>query len=133
MYLLDTNICIYIIKKNPAVVLKVLKRKSVKDIHVSSITVAELEYGVAKSMYPAKNRLALIEFLSFFHILDFNGSDAAAFGSIRASLEKKGAIIGPMDLLISAQALARKLVLVTNNSKEFERIDGIRLENWVRP
>ena len=99
MYLLDTNICIYIIKKKPVDVLKTLKTKSKKDIYISSITIAELEYGVAKSQFPEKNKIALIEFLSIFNILPFDDNDAVCFGIIKTELEKKGKIIGPMDLL----------------------------------
>jgi len=132
MYLLDTNICIYIIKKKPADVLKALKTKSEKDIYVSSITIAELEYGVAKSRFPEKNKIALIEFLSIFNILPFDDIDAVEFGYIKTDLEKKGKIIGPMDLLIAAQAKSKKLILVTNNIKEFERVEGIKIENWIK-
>lgn len=132
MYLLDTNICIYIIKKKPVDVLKTLKTKSKKDIYVSSITIAELEYGVAKSSFPEKNKIALIEFLSIFNILAFDDTDAVEFGMIKTDLEKKGKIIGPMDLLIAGQAKSKKLILVTNNIKEFERVEGLKLENWVK-
>lgn len=132
MYLLDTNICIYVIKKKPVDVLKTLKTKSKKDIYVSSITIAELEYGVAKSQFPEKNKIALIEFLSIFNILPFDDADAAEFGMIKTDLEKKGRIIGPMDLLIAGQAKSKKLILVTNNIKEFERVEGLKIENWVK-
>jgi tRNA(fMet)-specific endonuclease VapC len=131
MYLLDTNICIYIIKKKPPAVLKRLKSRLKKEIFVSSITVAELEYGVSKSAFPERNKLALIGFLSAFSILDFNDRDAVEYGEIRTELERKGMIIGPMDLLIAAQARAGKLVLVTNNVREFERVEGLGLENWA--
>ncbi len=132
MYLLDTNICIYIIKKKPVDVLKKLKAKSKKDIYVSSITIAELEYGVAKSQFPEKNKIALIEFLSIFNILPFDDTDAVEFGIIKTDLEKKGKIIGPMDLLIAGQAKSKKLILVTNNIKEFERVEGLKIENWLK-
>lgn len=132
MYLLDTNICIYIIKKKPLDVLKTLKIKSKSDIHVSSITIAELEYGVSKSQFPQKNKIALIEFLSIFNILPFDDTDAVEFGMIKTDLEKKGRIICQMDLLIAAQAKSKKLILVTNNVKEFERVAGLKIENWVK-
>lgn len=131
MYLLDTNICIYIIKRKPPEVLEILKTKSNHEIFVSSITVAELEYGVAKSNSPQKNKIALIEFLSIFNILPFDDNDAVEFGLIKAEMSKQGNLIGPMDLLIAAQAKAKNLILVTNNLKEFERINTIRIENWV--
>ena len=132
MYLLDTNICIYIIKKRPLDVIKTLKTKSKKYNYVSSITVAELEYGIAKSQFPEKNKIALIEFLSIFKILPFDDTDAVEFGLIKKDLEKKGKLIGPMDLLISAQAKSKNLILVTNNIKEFGRVEGLKLENWVK-
>lgn len=132
MYLLDTNICIYIIKKKPVEVLNVLKKKLKKDIFISSITVAELEYGVEKSKFPDNNRVSLLEFLSIFDIINFDDKDAVEFGKIKVMLEKIGKIIGPMDLLISSQAISKNMILVTNNEKEFERIDGLRIENWAK-
>jgi tRNA(fMet)-specific endonuclease VapC len=132
MYLLDTNICIYIIKKKPVDVLKTVKTKSKKDIYISSITVAELEYGVAKSRFPEKNKIALIGFLSIFTILPFDDADAVEYGIMRAELEKKGKMIGPMDLLLAAQAKKKRLIIVTNNTREFERLEGLKIENWVK-
>lgn len=131
MYLLDTNICIYIIKKKPVNVLKTLKLKSKSDIYISSITIAELEYGVAKSRFPDKNKIALIEFISIFNILPFDDSDAANYGIIKTELEKRGKIIGSMDLLLAAQAKTKQLILATNNTKEFDRVDGLKIENWA--
>ena len=132
-YLLDTNICIYIIKKKPAVVLKRVQAKPPGEIAISTITVAELEYGIARSRYPDRNRIALLEFLFPFTILDFDPKAAMAYGQIRSLLESKGRPIGPMDLLLAAQAKAHHLVLVTNNEKEFKRIEGLRIENWATP
>ncbi|HNW28390.1 MAG TPA: type II toxin-antitoxin system VapC family toxin [Spirochaetota bacterium] len=131
MYLLDTNICIYIIKEKPARVLEILKKKIKHRICVSSVTVAELQYGVEKSRWIEKNRVALLQFLSIFTIVNFDDKDAVEFGKIKAYLERKGRIIGPMDLLISAQARSKDMTLVTNNMKEFERINGLKLENWA--
>ena len=132
MYLLDTNICIYIIKKKPVDVLRTLKTKSRKDIYISSITIAELEYGVAKSQFPERNKIALIEFLSIFNILPFDDTDAVNFGITKTNLEKGGKTVGSMDLLIAAQAITKRLILVTNNTKEFERVEGLKIENWVK-
>ena len=132
MYLLDTNICIYIIKQKPIEVLHTLKAKSKKEISISSITIAELEYGIVKSSFPEKNKIALIEFLSFFNILHFDDTDATTFGRIKSKVEKTGLIIGPMDLLIAAQAMSKNLILVTNNEKEFKRIGELKIENWVK-
>jgi tRNA(fMet)-specific endonuclease VapC len=131
MYLLDTNICIYIINKRPVQVVGHIKALEPKQIHLSSISLAELEYGVSKSNNRDKNRIALLHFASAFDLLDFNDVDAEAFGAIRADLERKGQIIGPYDMQIAAQALTRNLILVTNNTAEFERIPGLKLENWV--
>lgn len=132
MYLLDTNICIYIIKKKPVDVLRTLKTKSRKDIYISSITIAELEYGVAKSQFPERNKIALIEFLSIFNILPFDDTDAVNFGITKTNLEKGGKTVGSMDFLIAAQAITKRLILVTNNTKEFERVEGLKMENWVK-
>jgi tRNA(fMet)-specific endonuclease VapC len=98
---------------------------------LSSISLAELEYGVSKSSNRDKNRSALLHFASAFDLLDFNDIDAEAFGVIRADLERKGQIIGPYDMQIASQALTRNLILVTNNTAEFERIPGLKLENWI--
>lgn len=130
-YLLDTNICIYIIKQKPSIVLERLQKVKVNEIGISVITLAELEYGVAKSGFPERNKLALIQFLVPFEISPFSETAAAIYGRIRSDLEKKGQIIGPYDLLIGAQALSENLTLVTNNEREFQRIPGLMIENWV--
>ena len=92
---------------------------------------AELEYGVSKSKNREKNRMALVQFASAFDIIEFNDKDAEVFGLIRANLEKHGQIIGPYDMQIAAQAIARDFILVTNNLKEFNRIKELKIENWV--
>lgn len=130
-YLLDTNICIYIIKQKPSIVLERLQKVKVNEIGISVITLAELEYRVAKSGFPERNKLALIQFLVPFEISPFSETAAAIYGRIRSDLEKKGQIIGPYDLLIGAQALSENLTLVTNNEREFQRIPGLMIENWV--
>ncbi len=131
MYLLDTNICIYCIINKPESVLKQLNLKRKYDIYISSITVAELEFGVEKSKYPERNRIALIEFLSIFKSLPFDDEDAQEYGKIKAKLSRDGNIIGSLDILIGSQAKSKNLLLVTNNVKEFERIDELKIENWV--
>jgi len=131
-YLLDTNICIYIIKKKPPAVLKQVESKQPGDIAISTITLAELEYGIARSRYPDRNRVALLEFLLPFTILDFDQAAPAQYGQIRSLLESGGRPIGPMDLLLAAQARAHSLVLVTNNEKEFKRVKGLRVANWAK-
>ena len=131
MYLLDTNICIYIINNNPRVVVNKIKKLKPHQIKLSAITIAELEYGVSKSKYREKNRNAMVDFASAFDILPFDDNDAEVFGLIRADLEKRGQIIGPYDMQIAAQAVGRELILVTNNVGEFSRIKELKIENWV--
>ncbi len=131
MYLLDTNICIYIINKNPRHVVERIKTLKPHQVKLSSISLAELEYGASKSKNRERNRQALLSFASAFDIIEFNDSDAEVYGLIRAELEKKGQLIGPYDMQIAAQAVSRDLVLVTNNTSEFSRITNIKLENWV--
>ncbi|MEN6292725.1 MAG: type II toxin-antitoxin system VapC family toxin [Methanobacterium sp.] len=134
MYLLDTNICIFIMNKKPASVLKKLEQMITQHhkIYLSSISVAELQYGVYHSQSIERNRIALVEFLAPFEILDFNDMDAEVFGKIRADLKKQGKIIGPYDMLIAAQALSRTLILVTNNIDEFRRIQSLKIEDWTK-
>jgi tRNA(fMet)-specific endonuclease VapC len=130
-YLLDTNICIYIINKKPLTTIDRVREKQINDIAISTITIAELEYGIERSRHSAQNRIALLEFLVPFSILDFDQYSAIAYGKIRKQLESKGTPIGPMDLLLAAQALSHNLILVTNNEKEFKRIDNLQVENWA--
>jgi len=130
-YLLDTNICIYLIKKNPPEVLEHLGKLSPIDISISSITVAELYYGAENSIYRERNRLALEEFFLPLEILPFDEKAALQYGIIRADLKKKGKIIGAMDMLIASHAIANNLILVTNNEREFRRISNLKLENWT--
>lgn len=131
MYLLDTNICIYIINNNPKQVVERIKSLKPPQVKLSSISMAEMEYGVSKSRDRERNRQALIHFASAFDIIEFNDNDAEVYGLIRAELEKKGQIIGPYDMQIAAQAISRDLILVTNNTSEFSRISNIKLENWT--
>jgi tRNA(fMet)-specific endonuclease VapC len=130
-YMLDTNICIYIIKKKPANVLDRLKRLDIGDICISVITLAELVYGVEKSQNREKNQIALAAFLAPIEILPFSDRAAVKYGEIRAFLEKTGQTIGAYDLLIAAHALSENLTLVTNNVSEFGRIPDLSIENWV--
>jgi tRNA(fMet)-specific endonuclease VapC len=130
-YLLDTNTCIYVINKKPPSAVARIRSKQAEEIAVSTVTIAELEYGVYRSRKTDQNRIALLEFLVPLVILDFDHGAAAVCGSIRASLESRGTPIGPMDLLIAAQAMSQGLVLVTNNQREFSRVDGLELENWT--
>lgn len=131
IYLLDTNICIYIINRKPPSILKRIHTMKPEQVAISTITIAELEYGAAHSRRPSENRIALIQFLFPFEILDFDQMAAAEYGSIRATLAGKGRSIGPMDMLLAAQAKSRDLVLVTNTEREFRRVEGLRVENWA--
>jgi len=130
-FLLDTNICIYIIRQKPANVLEKFQTLSPSDVGVSSITVAELEYGAYKSQRQEQNRAALSQFLMMLEILPFDAKATQNYGKMRAELEKMGIVIGAMDLLITSQALDRGITLVTNNVREFSRIPGLTWENWV--
>lgn len=129
-YMLDTNICIYIIKEKPQKVLEKFHSLNIGDICISVITFSELEYGVQKSKYTEKNKIALTSFLSPIEILPFNQKAALKYGKIRANLEKQGKIIGAYDLMIGAHALSENLTLITNNENEFKRISELSIENW---
>ncbi len=130
MYLLDTNICIYVINEQPAQVLQRLIQAGRESLAISTVTVAELAFGIAKSKR-TDSRTKLENFLSKFPILDWNQDAAWVYGSVRKTLEAKGQRIGERDLLLACQALALGATMVTNNTKEFERIEGLKLENWV--
>ena len=131
IYLIDTNICIYIMNNHPPEVLQKFKNIGVGKIGISSITISELHYGVCKSNHIKKNIKLLDEFLSPFDILSYDENASRYYGKIRCQLEKQGNLIGPLDMLIAAHALSEKLILVTNNVKEFGRIKLLRIENWV--
>jgi len=130
-YILDTNICIYIIKQKPIGVLKRFETISPLDIGISMITVAELEYGVQKSLFPQQNQDALNKFLSPLMLYDFDFNASQVYGSIRSNLEKKGITIGSLDMLIAAHVLSLNCTLVTNNEKEFNRVENLIIENWT--
>ncbi len=129
--MLDTNICIYLIKRKPMHVVDKLRTFDPGKVAVSSITVAELHYGVSKSNQPDRNREALAEFLLPLEVLPFDENASYHYGDIRNTLEKMGNVIGSMDLLIAAHARSLSLTLITNNLREFERVPGLRADNWV--
>jgi len=132
IYMLDTNLCVYIIRKKPTPVLRKLATSYAPgDIGLSAITVAELQYGVEKSQHQAQNQQALAQFLLPFVIVEFGYDAAVAYGGIRATLERAGTPIGTLDMLIAAHALSLDLALVTNNTREFTRVSGLRLEDWT--
>lgn len=130
MYLLDTNICVFLKNRKPPQVLEKLKTVLDQPVFISSITVAELQFGVYNSQFPERNRVALLEFLAPFQLLKLDDQDAEQFGRIKKTLKDTGLLIGPFDLLIASQALTKELTLVTNNTSEFERVEGLRLEDW---
>ena len=130
-YMLDTNTIIYAINNRPEFVLREFRKHDPADLCISSITLAELEYGVWKSSKPDRNRLALLTFLSAIDILPFDANAAREYGEIRHQLTSQGTPIGSNDLLIAAHAKAEGLTLVTNNIKEFERVPHLKLANWA--
>lgn len=130
-YLLDTNICIYLIKKRPTEVLERFRQHSPKDVAISTITLYELQYGIEKSQYRQSSEDALAKFLLPLDLMDLDHSAAMEAANIRAQLERNGVPIGPYDLLIAGLARSQGMTLVTNNTREFERIAGLHLENWV--
>ena len=130
-YMLDTNICIYVMKNRPERVLERFRKELDRGICISSITLAELEYGMKHSSNPVKNEQSLLKFLLPLSILPFGQAAASAYGEIRAYLQRKGTPIGPLDMLIAAHARAENMILVTNNVREFERVPGLELENWA--
>jgi tRNA(fMet)-specific endonuclease VapC len=129
--MLDTNICIYIIKKKTEKILEILQQKRKSGLRISSITLAELEYANENSMYKEKNKIALMEFLTIVEIEKFDENAAQEYGKVKKELKEKKCLIGPFDMLIGAHAKSLNEILVTNNIKEFERITGLKIENWV--
>lgn len=132
-YMLDTNICIYVMKNRPEKVLERFRKELDNGICISSITLAELEYGMKHSSNPAKNEQSLLKFLLPLSILPFGLAAASAYGEIRAYLQRRGTPIGSLDMLIAGHARAEDLILVTNNIREFERVPDLKLENWAEP
>ena len=133
MYLLDTNICIFLIRNKLSRLKERLLKCNPEQVFLSSITVAELEYGASKSKDREKNREALLNFCADFgNIIDFSNADAEAYGIIRAYLERTGRPIGPYDMQIAAQAMTRNLTVVTHNYDEFSRVPLIKVEDWTR-
>ena len=132
IYLIDTNICIYIMNQKPSEVIQKFKNTEVGQIGISTITVSELSYGVAKSNFKKQNAQRLEEFLTPFEILPYDEAASKYYGIIRAELESQGKVIGPIDMLIAAHALSKDLILVTNNEKEFLGIKSLKFENLAK-
>jgi len=129
-YLLDTNVCIKILKGKSQGILNKITKIDKSGIVIPSVVQFELYYGAYKSVNKEAKLKILKEFLSSFQIINFDSKSAEICGKIRAELEQKGTPIGPYDLIIAATALSKKLVLVTNNTKEFSRVENLLLENW---
>ena len=129
--LLDTNICVYLIRNRPPEVLRRFDEYAVGDVGLSSVTAAELHFGAHKSRSPEQNLAALEQFLLPLTVVGFDEGAAAAYGRVRAFLEGRGTPIGSLDTLIAAHALSLDLTLVTNNVREFERVPDLEVENWV--
>lgn len=130
MYLLDTNACIAILNQRSSTLISTLRSKRADEILLCSIVKAELAYGAHRSQYPEKNLQTLGLFFSQFDSIPFDDRAVDAYGRIRAELSKRGQLIGPMDLMIAAIAFAHDLTLITRNVREFERIAGLKIENW---
>jgi len=130
-YMLDTNMCIYIIKKKPPEIIQRFKQIEISQIGISSITLSELLFGVYKSSKPEQNKLALAQFAAPLEILPFGDEAADFYGRLRTQLEKQGTPIGSLDMLIAAHALSFGCILVTNNEKEFSRVLSLKVENWI--
>ena len=131
IYMLDTDICIYIIKRKPPTVLKRLELIEPGQISMSAITFAELMNGAKKSQHIEANVSRLTALAEILEICSFDQHAAIAYGDVRSRLEKRGEVIGPHDMLIAAHALSLDRTLVTNNHKEFSRVEGLKLENWA--
>lgn len=130
-YMLDTNTCIYIIKRKPPKVIGRFKKADISLIGISSITLSELLYGVSKSSRPEQNQIALAQFAAPLEIMPYDDNAAQSYGDLRAGLEKQGTPIGSLDMLIAAHAISLNCVLIMNNEKEFNRIPNLRIENWA--
>jgi tRNA(fMet)-specific endonuclease VapC len=129
--LLDTNVCIHVIRRRPQTVLRRFEDYGIGEVGVSSVTVAELRYGAEKSSRPEQNFEALGRFLLPLEVLVFGEEAAAAYGQVRAGLERAGTPIGPLDTLIAAHAVSVSVTLVTNNTREFRRVPGLEIEDWT--
>ncbi len=132
-YMLDTNILVYVLNARPGhqAVLERFDSEEPEDLAVSSITLAELRFGIEKSARRAANRKALERVLDALNVVPFDASAAETYGTVRAGLEAQGNPIGPLDTLIAAHALSLGLTLVTNNEREFSKVPRLHVENWV--
>ena len=134
MFLFDTNMCIFIIKKKYEKVMEQLKKNRKKGLYVSSITLAELEFGIANANreYKSRNQIALMEFLSIFEIKSFDENASKEYGTLKKDLKDRNCLMGPLDMLTGAHAKSLKMTLVTNNTGEFEKIRDLKIEDWTK-
>ncbi len=132
IYMLDTNTCIYVIKRKPQDAINRFLQIPISQIGISSITLSELVYGAIKSSKPDQNQLALAQFTAPLEIFPYGDAAAQHYGNLRSYLEGRGTPIGSLDMLIAAHALSMDSVLVTNNEKEFVRVPNLKIENWVK-
>lgn len=130
--MLDTNTCIALIKRKPAHALQQFRKYQLGDIGISAVTLAELRYGVSKSQYQVKNHAALEEFILPLELAAFDEDATTAYGALRATLEKQGTPIGPLDTMIAAHALSLSVTLVTNNTREFNRVAKLKVIDWIK-
>lgn len=131
-WMLDTDTCIALIKRQPPTLIKRLQARAVGDVGISSITLAELQFGVSKSARRHQNEAALGQFLLPFEIAAFDELAAGSYGDVRAEIERNGTPIGPLDTLIAGHALSLNVVLITHNLREFKRITGLRIDDWLK-
>jgi len=132
-YLLDTNICVFVIRQKPQIVVQRFQQNQPDDLGISTVTLAELRYGADKSSNPSKNHNALDAFLVPLEIASFDAQAADLYGKVRADLESRGVPIGPLDTMIAAHALSLNVPLVTNNTGEFTRVTGLNVQDWTTP
>jgi tRNA(fMet)-specific endonuclease VapC len=128
-YMLDTNICIFVMSGRGAALTARFEREAAH-LCLSSVTLAELSYGVEKSAARTRNQEALAAFTARLDVIDFDSDAAAAYGILRTRLERAGTVIGPYDMMIAAHALSRRVSVVTNNRREFDRVEGLLVEDW---
>jgi tRNA(fMet)-specific endonuclease VapC len=131
-YLVDTSVCVELIRRREARLVRRMAQRPIADFGLSSITLAELHYGAEKSARPPHQRQTLEKFLVPFTVLDFTYDASVAYGKIRAELEAAGTPIGALDMLIAAHAISNNLVLLTRNLKEFKRVPGLKAEDWTK-
>ncbi len=130
-FMLDSDICVYLIRRRPPEVLQQFEHYDVSEVGISSITLAELRFGAAKSQQSDRARAALEEFVSPLEVALFDRPAAMSYGAVRAELEATGSGIGPLDTLIAGHALSLDVTFVTHNTKEFSRVPGLRLADWT--